>query len=294
LTLGQFGSAAQTHGAGGWLRERRIPTVDWLNNIWFLRTIILPALDVMILAFLIFKGYQILVQTRAVQLVKGAFLVLITYGVAYFLDLRTLRAILDMLAPSLVIALAIIFQPELRKIFTRIGQGRVLRFSSGSEFHELDAVLGAAEVLSSRRRGALIVFVRSVGQKNIIETGTRLDAQITSSLLLTIFSHDTALHDGAVVLDEGKVIAAGCFLPLSEQEDIRRSFGTRHRAALGLVEETDALVLVVSEETGAISLAYDANLFYNLRIDDVRRRLAELLDLVTPTELEEDAVGIEE
>ena len=268
--------------------------VDWLNEIWVLRTIILPALDVMILAFLIFKGYQILVQTRAVQLVRGAFLVLITYGVAYFLDLRTLRTILDLLAPSLVIALAIIFQPELRKIFTRIGQRRILRLASGSEFHELDAVLSAAEVLSYRRRGALIVFVRNVGQKNIIETGTRLDAQISSSLILTIFSHDTALHDGAVVLDEGKVIAAGCFLPLSEQQDIRRSFGTRHRAALGLAEETDAVILIVSEETGTVSLAYDANLFYNLRMEDVRRRLAEHLELLIPTELEEDAVGIEE
>jgi len=268
--------------------------VDWLNDIWVLRTIILPALDVMILAFLIFKGYQILVQTRAVQLVRGAFLVLITYGVAYFLDLRTLRTILDLLAPSLVIALAIIFQPELRKIFTRIGQRRILRLASGSEFHELDAVLSAAEVLSYRRRGALIVFVRNVGQKNIIETGTRLDAQISSSLILTIFSHDTALHDGAVVLDEGKVIAAGCFLPLSEQQDIRRSFGTRHRAALGLAEETDAVILIVSEETGTVSLAYDANLFYNLRMEDVRRRLAEHLELLIPTELEEDAVGIEE
>ena len=268
--------------------------MDWLNEIWVLRTIILPSLDVMILAFLIFQGYKILVQTRAVQLVRGAFLVLITYGVAYFLDLRTLRTILDLLAPSLVIALAIIFQPELRKIFTRIGQRRILRLSSGSESHELDAVLSAAEVLSNRRRGALIVFVRNVGQKNIIETGTRLDAQISSALILTVFSHDTALHDGAVVLDEGKVIAAGCFLPLSEQQDIRRSFGTRHRAALGLAEETDAVVLIVSEETGAVSLAYDANLFYNLRIEDIRRRLAELLELLAPTELEEDAVGIKE
>lgn len=265
-----------------------------MTEIWVLRTILLPTLDVMILAFLMFKGYQILVQTRAVQLVKGAFLVLLTYGVAYFLDLRTLRTILDLLAPSLVIALAIIFQPELRKIFTRIGQGRILRIASRSEFHELDAVVSAAEVLSYRRRGALMVFVRNVGQKNIIETGTRLDAQISSSLILTIFSHNTALHDGAVVLDEGKVVAAGCFLPLSEQQDIRRSFGTRHRAALGLAEETDAVILIVSEETGTVSLAYDANLFYDLSTEDVRRRLAELLELLTPTELEEDTVGIEE
>lgn len=267
--------------------------MDWLTDIWVVRTIMLPALDVLILAFLFFKGYQILVQTRAVQLVKGAFLVLITYGVAYFLDLRTLRTLLDLLAPSLVIALAIIFQPELRKIFTRIGQGRILRLATRSETHDLDAALAAAEVLSHRRRGALIVFVRNVGQKNIIETGTRLDAQISSSLLLTVFSHDTALHDGAVVLDEGKITAAGCFLPLSEQQDIRRSFGTRHRAALGLAEETDAVVLIVSEETGAISLAYDANLFYDLTVDDVRRRLAELLGLES-SEIEEEVVGVEE
>ena len=155
-------------------------------------------------------------------------------------------------------------------------------------------MISATEVLSYRRRGALIVFVRNVGQKNIVETGTRLDAQISSPLLLTIFSHDTALHDGAVVIDEGKLVAAGCFLPLSEQQDIRRSFGTRHRAALGLAEESDAIVLIVSEESGAVSLAYDANLFYNLGVDEVRRRLTELLDLQEPADLEEDAVGIGE
>ena len=267
--------------------------MNWLNEIWAVRTIVLPALDVLILAFLIYKGYQVLVQTRAVQLIKGAVLVLLTYGVAFILNLSTLRNLLDLLAPSLVIALAVIFQPELRKIFTRIGQGRILRLSGRSELRELDAVLTAAEVLSYRRRGALIVFVRNVGQKNIIESGTRLDAEVSSPLLLTLFSHDTALHDGAAVIDDGKLVAAGCFLPLSEQQDIRRSFGTRHRAALGLAEESDAIVLIVSEESGAVSLAHDANLFYNLTLDEIRRRLSELLDLQEPADLEEDAVGIQ-
>ena len=248
----------------------------------------------LILAFLIYKGYQLLVQTRAVPLIKGSFLVLFTYGVAFFLSLDTLRTILDLLAPSLVIALAVIFQPELRKIFTRIGQGRLLNIGGRPEFAGLDAVMSAAEVLSYRRRGALVVFARNVGQKNIIETGTRLDAQVSSALLLTIFSHDTALHDGAVVIEDGKVAAAGCFLPLSEQQDIRRSFGTRHRAALGLAEESDAIVLIVSEETGAVSLAYDANLFYNLGVDDTRSRLGELLDIEEPEELEEEGVGLAE
>jgi diadenylate cyclase len=268
--------------------------LDWLKDIWVLRTIVLPALDVLVLAFLIYKGYQLLVQTRAVPLIKGALFVLITYGVAFFLSLDTLRTILDLLAPSLVIALAVIFQPELRKIFTRIGQGRILNFSGRSEFAELDAVMSAAEVLAYRRRGALIVFVRNVGQKNIMETGTRLDAQVTSALLLTIFSHDTALHDGAVVIEEGKIAAAGCFLPLSEQQDIRRSFGTRHRAALGLAEESDAIVLIVSEESGAISLAYDANLFYNLGVEETRSRLSDLLDVEEPAELEEEGIGLTE
>jgi diadenylate cyclase len=268
--------------------------VEWLNDIWVLRTIVLPALDILILAFLIYKGYQVLVQTRAVPLIKGAVLVLLTYGVALVLNLTTLRTILDLIAPSLVIALAVIFQPELRKIFTRMGQGSVLQLSAGSKFEELDAVMSAAEVLAYRRRGALVVFVRSIGQKNIIETGTKLDAQVTSALLLTIFSHDTALHDGAAIIDEGKLVAAGCFLPLSEQQDIRRSFGTRHRAALGAAEESDAVILVVSEESGAVSLAYDGNLFYDLGVEEARRRLADLLGLQDLPVVEEEPIGSHE
>lgn len=268
--------------------------MEWLNNVRILGSFILPALDILVLAFLIYKGYQVLVQTRAVPLIKGSVLVLLTYGLAVFLNLSTLRTILDLVAPSLVIALAVIFQPELRKIFTRMGQGRILQLSAGSQFEELDAVMSAAEVLAYRRRGALVVFVRNVGQKNIIESGTRLDAQVTSALLLTLFSHDTALHDGAAIIDDGKLVAAGCFLPLSEQQDIRRSFGTRHRAALGLAEESDAVILVVSEESGAISLAYDGNLFYNLGINEARRQLTELLGLQSIAEVEEEALGAQE
>ena len=251
--------------------------MEILNTIPVLRDFVLPALDILLLAFLIYQGYLILVQTRAIQLVKGAFFVVLIYAVAFILNLTTLLRILNFLAPSVVIGIAIIFQPELRKIFTRIGQGRLLQFSRRRRDSQLEPVLSAAELLSIRKRGALIVFARSVGQKSIIETGTRLDAEVTSALILTIFGHDTPLHDGAVVIEGGRVVAAGCFLPLSEQIDIRRSFGTRHRAALGLVEETDAVVVVVSEETGAISLAYDANLQYDLDLDTVKRTLRDLM-----------------
>jgi diadenylate cyclase len=252
-----------------------------LREIWIIRELILPALDVLLLSFLIYRGYQILVQTRAVQLLRGALFLGILYAVSIFLNLRTLQWLINLLAPSFVIGIAIIFQPELRKIFTRIGQGTWLHLSSGSRPQQIDAVLFAAETLAYRNRGALIVFSRSVGQKNIIETGTTIDSEVSSALLLTIFSHDTELHDGAVVIENGRIVSAGCFLPLSEQTDVRRSFGTRHRAALGLAEESDAVVLVVSEESGSISLAYDANLYYDLTVEEVREHLADTLNLGT-------------
>lgn len=267
--------------------------MSFLNDIWFMREIVLPAVDVLVLAFIIYKVYQVLVQSRAIQLIKGAFFVVLLYALAFFLNLRTLLWIINLLAPSLVIALAIIFQPELRKIFTRIGQGRFLHMSGGSKTYELDAVVSAAEALASKHRGALVVYARSVGLKSIIETGTRLDAEISAPLILSLFGYETALHDGALVIEEGKIVAAGCFLPLSEQLDVRRSFGTRHRAALGLAEETDAVILVVSEENGAISLAYDGNLYYDLSMETVRRRLASLLNLESGVSVQEEVAGIE-
>lgn len=248
-----------------------------LQDIWLVREIILPLLDVLLLSVLIYRGYQVLVRSRAVQIVRGALALAALYAVSFFLDLRTVLWLINLLAPSLVIAIAIVFQPELRKIFTRIGQGRFLSLRSSTAPRLLDAVATTAEALSQRRRGALIVFARSVSQKTIVETGTQLDAEPSAALLLTIFSHDTELHDGAVVIENERVAAAGCFLPLSEQTDVRRSFGTRHRAALGLAEESDAVVVVVSEETGAVSLAYDAALNYDLNLDEVREQLSELL-----------------
>lgn len=263
-------------------------------NIWILHSVILPLLDIGILSFLIYQVYLLLVQTRAIQLVKGTFLVVLLYALAFFLQLHTLLWIMNSLATVLVIIVAIVFQPELRNIFTRIGQGEWFRFNSSAKPYQLDTILNAVEVLAGRRRGSLIVFGRRVGLKNIIETGTRLNAELSSSLILTIFGHDTPLHDGAVVILAGKMVAAGCFLPLSEQADIRSSFGTRHRAALGLAEDTDAVVVVVSEETGAISLAYDANLYYDLSIDEIRRSLKNLLDFREDVDEKPEEIAFEE
>ncbi len=237
-----------------------------------------PALDISILAYLIYATYRLLIKTQAVQLAKGAGLLVVVYAGAFFFKLETLSWVLNLLAPGLVIALAIIFQPELRKIFIKLGQGGIFKRGHGPRSTQLDAILHAAELLAEKRRGALLAFVRYVALDEIIERGTRIDGEVSSALILSIFEYDTPLHDGALVIKEGRIVAAGCFLPLSEQRDIKRSFGTRHRAALGLTEVADAVVLIVSEETGAISLAYDARLYYNLSLPTLRKRIGQLLE----------------
>jgi diadenylate cyclase len=185
---------------------------------------------------------------------------------------------LSILAPGLFIAIAIVFQPELRKIFIRLGQGELFRPDSKPRIGQLEAVITAAEILSQERRGALVVFPRRINLKSIIETGTRINGEISSSLIVAIFEFDGPLHDGAMIIQNGRIAAAGCFLPLSEQQDIRKSFGTRHRASLGMSEQSDAVILVVSEETGAISLAVDSKLYYDLSPIEVQRKLKDLLD----------------
>ncbi len=251
--------------------------MDWLLNTWVVREVVRPVLDVLMLSYLLYKSYQILVQTRAVQLIKGAALMVVIYAVSLFLRLTTLTWILNLLVPGLVIAIAIVFQPELRKIFTQIGSREWFRMGSRGDTSNLQIVLSSLETLSSRRRGALIVFPRRVGLKNIIQTGTPVGAELSTNLLSTIFYEGTPLHDGAVVVEAGRITAAGCFLPLSEREDMQASFGARHRAALGLAEETDAVVAVVSEENGAVSLAYDGNIRYNISLAEVEELLGQLL-----------------
>jgi diadenylate cyclase len=250
----------------------------WFQSILSVYDLIRPVLDVALLAFLLYKGYEVLEKTQALPLVKGAGFLVLVYGLAYLFNLTTLRWILTMIAPGLIIAIAIVFQPELRKIFMRLGQGEFFRPSAAVHIGKLDAVITAAELLSEQRRGMLVVFPRKINLKNIIDTGTRINAEISSSLIVAIFQFDGPLHDGAMVIHAGKIAAAGCFLPLSERQDIRKNFGTRHRASLGMAEQSDAVVLVVSEETGAISLSYDAKLYYDLSAAEVTRKLMELLD----------------
>jgi diadenylate cyclase len=259
--------------------------VEWFQQLSTFYELIRPILDVVLLAFLFYKAYDLLVKTQAMQLVKGAGLLALVYGIAFLFRLTTLQWVLTTLAPGILIAIAIVFQPELRKIFMRLGQGDFFRPDNKPRIGQLEAVLTSAEILSNQRRGMLAVFPRRTNIKSIIDTGTRLNADISSNLIVSVFIFDGPLHDGAMVIQNGRIAAAGCFLPLSEQQDIRKSFGTRHRAALGMSEQSDAVILVVSEETGAISLAYDGNLYYDLASLELTRKLKEFLDRGTRREL---------
>ncbi|MDR1419847.1 MAG: diadenylate cyclase CdaA [Treponema sp.] len=252
--------------------------MEWFQRLDSVYDLVRPVLDVALLAFLLYKAYGLLVRTQAVQLVKGAGFLALVYGIAFLFKLTTLRWILTMLAPGLFVAIAIVFQPELRKIIMRLGQGELFRPDNKPRIGQLEAVVTAAEILARQKRGMLVVFPRKINIRNIIDTGTRLNAEISSSLIVTVFEFDGPLHDGAMIIQSGRIAAAGCFLPLSEQQDIRKSFGTRHRAALGMSEQSDAVILVASEETGAISLAYDTRLYYDLSPLEVTRKLKELLD----------------
>ena len=265
----------------------------WLQRLLVIYDLIRPALDVALLAFLLYKGYELLVKTQALQLVKGAGFLALVYGVAFLLKLNTLLWVLTIMGPGLFIAIAIVFQPELRKIIMRLGQTEFFRPDTKPRIGQLEAVVTAAELLSQQRRGMLVVFPRRVNIRNVIETGTRINAEISSSLIVAIFEFDGPLHDGAMIIQNGKIVAAGCFLPLSEQQDIRKSFGTRHRASLGMSEQSDAVVLIVSEETGAISLAYDSKLYYDLSPLEITRKLKELLDRGIRKEAERQGMELE-
>lgn len=252
--------------------------MEWFQRFISFYDFVRPVPDILILAFLLYKAYDLLIKTQAAQLIKGASFMALVYALAILFKLSTLEWLLRTMAPGLFVILAIVFQPELRKLIIRLGQVEFFRPDSKPRLGLLEAVVTAAEILSRESRGMLVVFSRRVNIKNVIETGTRLNADISSSLIVTVFEYDTPLHDGAMIIQNNRIVAAGCFLPLSEQANIKKSFGTRHRAALGISEQSDVVVLVVSEETGAISLAFDGKIYYDLSPIEITRRLKELLD----------------
>jgi len=261
-----------------------LDTVISIRNFYeFFRILI----DILVIAILIYQVYKILLHTKAMQLIKGTIIIGIIYAIAYFFRLETLLWLMNKLGTVFIIIIVIVFQPEIRSLFTRVGQSKFFKLSATSKSGEIDTILNAAEILSTIKRGCLIVFVRHVGLKNIIESGTKLNADISSNLILTIFAKNTPLHDGAVIIHGSRIVAAGCVLPLSEQFDIKRSFGTRHRAAIGISETTDAVALIVSEEKSTISIAFDGILYYDLEKDELKKTLKKVMSVKDDLEKQE-------
>ena len=257
----------------------------YLTQVWeALRTNFraVSVLDIILVGVTIYYVLRLLRGTRAIQLLKGLVILGLLIVLTGALNLSTFNWFLKQALLPGVIALIILFQPELRLALEQIGRGRILGAGLTSLRREqitrlVDELAHSARQLSRERTGGLIVVEREVGLNDVVETGRRLDALASADLIRTIFYPGTPLHDLATVIRGDRVVAAGCLLPLTERRDVRGLLGTRHRAALGLSETTDAVVIVVSEETGGISLAVDAKLFGGLTPDVLRQRLLGVL-----------------
>ncbi len=233
-------------------------------------------LEILIVAAVIYRVLLVLAGTRAIQMLLGLFVVVAIYAGARVLDLSLVEYLLETVFEFGVFALLIVFQPELRNTLAHLGQNRLLRFFSRLEQTQVAGeITEAVEELSRSKTGAIIAIEREVGLGEYVESGTPLQARVSDALLLNIFTPYSLLHDGAAVIRGDDIVAAGVILPLTQQTVSDRTLGTRHRAALGLSEETDAMVIVVSEETGAITLAHGGRLFRNLAVDDLREMLIE-------------------
>jgi len=234
-------------------------------------------LDILVVAYLLYHAIRLVRETRAMQLVKGIAVVLILYLVAVYLEMLTLTVIIRNIVQWGILAVAILFQPELRRALEQVGRSKFYSLGrlGGRETQDMIKVVGqSADILSRSKTGALIAIEREIKLGDFIPSGTVIDSELSMPLICNIFYPNTPLHDGAMILRDGRAYAAGCFLPLSVSDEIGRELGTRHRAAIGLSEVSDAIVIVVSEESGKISVAMNGNLEQGCS----RQRLTALLE----------------
>lgn len=229
---------------------------------------ILMVLDVFIVWYVLYKALTLIKGTKAVQLLKGIFVIIGAKIATTILGLETMDWLLQEVITWGFLAIIIIFQPEIRRGLEQIGRGKLFQRSTSQQDEErnrlIEAMKKSVSYMAKRRIGALISIERETGLFEYIETGIKMNAEVSSELLINIFIPNTPLHDGAVIVQRDKISAAACYLPLSESAFISKELGTRHRAALGLSEVTDAITIVVSEETGAISITANGNLHRNL------------------------------
>lgn len=251
-----------------------------MQAVWnFIRSVfgsieLVDVLDILIMTYLIYQLIRLARKTRAIQLLKGILVFLLCYFVSTQAGFKTLNFVLSNFLQFGIIAVIVVFQPELRRALEQVGRTTGLLSNLGAHraadettaawVESINNICNSAETMSKNRTGALIVIEQKTGLGDIISTGTLVDAKLTSELIETIFYEGCPLHDGAVVVRDGRVYAAGCYLPLSANTEIGRELGTRHRAGLGMSENSDAIVIIVSEESGIISVAQNGILVRRL------------------------------
>ncbi|MET1249519.1 MULTISPECIES: diadenylate cyclase CdaA [Sporolactobacillus] len=238
-------------------------------------------IDILIVTYVIYKVIMIIRGTKAVQLAKGILVIIAVWFLSSLFQLRTLEWILNNAITYGLFAIIVIFQPELRRVLEQLGRGRL--FSRGTVVEEehkqmAEAIVKASSYMAKRRIGALMSIERKTGLNDYIETGIQLNGNLTSQLLINIFIPNTPLHDGAVIIRGNEVAAAACYLPLSESPFISKELGTRHRAAMGVSEVTDSLTVVVSEETGGITVTKNGEMFRDISEERLKEMLQHELD----------------
>ena len=252
--------------------------------------------DLLVVTFAIYWVLLLIRGTRAVQILVGLAVLIAAFVASELFQLLTLRMILDRFAEPAVLIIIILFQNDIRRALARVGRGFFPTVSNQEESQILEEVVRAAQSLSQRRVGALIVLERETALNDQIEAGTRVDAAVSKDLLVSIFLHQSPLHDGAAVIQGGRLASAGCILPLTLRSDLPEGVGTRHRAAVGITEETDAVVVVVSEETATLSIVMSGEIRHGLDAPRLRVELRDIMsgeqrDLGSPAEGAEPAAA---
>ena len=254
----------------------------------------LDLVDILIVAFLIYQLLQFIRGTHAVQMALGALVLVLLYWLSQLLHLETVNWLLRTFMPYLVFGIIVVFQAEIRKVLAHLGKTPLLgAFAAPRTEEVIDEVVLAGTTLAAQRTGAIVVIERDMGLRSYIETGIGLDALLTYDLLISIFNPGTPLHDGAVIVQGNRVAAAACFLPLTVNPQLSRELGSRHRAAIGVTEDTDALAVVVSEETGVISLVVGGRIRRELDGASLKSALLDVLEVEqAPTPAAASAAGV--
>ncbi|HAF31652.1 MAG TPA: TIGR00159 family protein [Anaerovibrio sp.] len=236
--------------------------------------------DILIVAVILYKVYEMLQDTRAITLLKGLIVLMIVTLLAGFLELHVISWLLQKTVTLLFVALPIVFQPELRRALERLGQGRFLGLDQYLDVEEANSLTNEIDKavfnMADKKIGALLVIEKNVGINEIIDTGIKIEGLITTEFLMNVFIPNTPLHDGAAVVRGKRLVAAGCYLPLTENRSLSSELGTRHRAAIGLSEQCDAVIIIVSEETGVVSVAENGRIERYMTHDSLRQRIRPL------------------